>query len=473
MSNRQELEQIYEELQKKISDLADEQTRIYDNAFQNAFKSLYEIEPSYQEILNIRGWNMNVELPENLDEDIIARATGAIKIGAKLSEDFKRYVNIILEGKKLMQQKALVNLALEMEKQQKKTNSEGWKFLPVHIIAPIEWHASIMQKVENDLLNKVGLFSSKIDFTKEDEFIDQYLNVEVYGVSGSFAPFLTELQRFNVDKLTLGIDLTRVLFMILDDISKYLKDNTNRPQAVKNFIIDWVAKFKKVPVYGNVLQISILQGLSRMLECCDLEETSSSYNDMMSLHDWIIVKLGEQMMEFTLNPLCLVFSENDMERLNPFCDYLYYGTDIGKTANEMALKVVNGEKFERPNEYTMCDVDLGKDDSAQTNSDDSNNIKKNGRPTVSLWMKLIGDNHTKERTLKILHRLIDGRKGKDVALAIIACQSKGLITTPTFKQVLDEFGDIGHRSGYSKYVNNKKAFTEDEIKNIARHFTDS
>ena len=67
MSNRQELEQIYEELQKKISDLADEQTRIYDNAFQNAFKSLYEIEPSYQEILNIRGWNMNVELPENLD----------------------------------------------------------------------------------------------------------------------------------------------------------------------------------------------------------------------------------------------------------------------------------------------------------------------------------------------------------------------------------------------------------------------
>lgn len=90
MSNRQELEQIYEELQKKISDLADEQTRIYDNAFQNAFKSLYEIEPSYQEILNIRGWNMNVELPENLDEDIIARATGAIKIGAKLSEDFKR-----------------------------------------------------------------------------------------------------------------------------------------------------------------------------------------------------------------------------------------------------------------------------------------------------------------------------------------------------------------------------------------------
>ena len=88
-------------------------------------------------------------------------------------------------------------------------------------------------------------------------------------------------------------------------------------------------------------------------------------------------------------------------------------------------------------------------------------------------MKLIGDNHTKERTLKILHRLIDGRKGKDVALAIIACQSKGLITTPTFKQVHDEFGDIGHRSGYSKYVNNKKAFTEDEIKNIARHFTDS
>ena len=101
---------------------------------------------------------------------------------------------------------------------------------------------------------------------------------------------------------------------------------------------------------------------------------------MMSLHDWIIVKLGEQMMEFTLNPLCLVFSENDMERLNPFCDYLYYGTDIGKTANEMALKVVNGEKFERPNEYTMCDVDLGKDDSAQTNSDDSNNIKRMGDP---------------------------------------------------------------------------------------------
>ena len=38
----------------------------------------------------------------------------------------------------------------------------------------------------------------------------------------------------------------------------------------------------------------------------------------------------------------------------------------------------------------------------------------------------------------------------------------GWITKPTFKAVEDEFGDIGNRSNYNKYINEDR-FTNDEI----------
>lgn len=96
---------------------------------------------------------------------------------------------------------------------------------------------------------------------------------------------------------------------------------------------------------------------------------------------------------------------------------------------------------------------------------------KRGRRNLNFSDFLIGDEVLKSETLKILHKLIDGHKGKDVAFAIRACMSIGLLRHPTFKAVESEFGDIGNRSGFNKYLNNERAFTSESLANIAKNFT--
>lgn len=69
----------------------------------------------------------------------------------------------------------------------------------------------------------------------------------------------------------------------------------------------------------------------------------------------------------------------------------------------------------------------------------------------------------KENLLKILHKLIDGNKGKFVANVISFCVSKGiLIKKPTYTQVVEEFGDIGDKSGYNKYMGIRLDWKEEE-----------
>jgi hypothetical protein len=65
------------------------------------------------------------------------------------------------------------------------------------------------------------------------------------------------------------------------------------------------------------------------------------------------------------------------------------------------------------------------------------------------------------------HKMIDGRKGRAVAMIIYAGIQAGVIVRPTYKQVMNEFDDIGNRSGYNKYVGGGKIlFSEDEIEPI-------
>lgn len=58
----------------------------------------------------------------------------------------------------------------------------------------------------------------------------------------------------------------------------------------------------------------------------------------------------------------------------------------------------------------------------------------------------------KEQLLEKLHKLIDGKKGKFVANVIKVCCDVGIIVRPTYTQVRNEFGDIGDKSGYNKYI---------------------
>ena len=69
--------------------------------------------------------------------------------------------------------------------------------------------------------------------------------------------------------------------------------------------------------------------------------------------------------------------------------------------------------------------------------------------------------------LQKLHSKMVGKKGKDFALLMLAGIKKGWLTRPTYTQVKNEFGDIGSKTGYNKYLN-ENMFTKEEIEGAKR-----
>lgn len=64
---------------------------------------------------------------------------------------------------------------------------------------------------------------------------------------------------------------------------------------------------------------------------------------------------------------------------------------------------------------------------------------------------LLQDDEQKNELLKKLHELIDGKKGRRVALVILVCEAMGLMTNPGHAVMMKEFGYIGARSGYNRF----------------------
>ena len=54
--------------------------------------------------------------------------------------------------------------------------------------------------------------------------------------------------------------------------------------------------------------------------------------------------------------------------------------------------------------------------------------------------------------LEKLHKLIDGKKGKDVAVVLQCAIELRLIDKPSYLDVLQEFPKIGAKSGYYTYI---------------------
>lgn len=83
-----------------------------------------------------------------------------------------------------------------------------------------------------------------------------------------------------------------------------------------------------------------------------------------------------------------------------------------------------------------------------------------GRPKETLKDRMINDADGSK--LQKVHTVMNGKKGKDAALIVIACIKKGWMQKPTFTQVKEEFGDIGTQQGFTKYLN-ESCFAKDEI----------
>lgn len=76
----------------------------------------------------------------------------------------------------------------------------------------------------------------------------------------------------------------------------------------------------------------------------------------------------------------------------------------------------------------------------------------------------------KQSLLDLLHKRLDGKKGKDVYLVINVLVSKGiLMPSPTYTQLKREFGDIGNNSAKTKYKG-LQPFPNDEIEGVKSIF---
>ena len=118
------------------------------------------------------------------------------------------------------------------------------------------------------------------------------------------------------------------------------------------------------------------------------------------------------------------------------------------------------EQPEQPDSNQTADAQSLNPEPQQENSKPT---RGRGRPKETLKDKMIDD--AKGKKLQKIHKKMNGKKGKDAALIILACIKKGWMTKPTYAQVAREFGDIGSKTGFNRYMD-KNLFTDGEVEGV-------
>lgn len=159
---------------------------------------------------------------------------------------------------------------------------------------------------------------------------------------------------------------------------------------------------------------------------------------------------------------------------------LTYGIDLMKLQRESGLYLKNHRRitdidyFIGSRELTKRYIDALPKESTEVPKQDivksqqkhpkqqqkSQPARGKGRPKETLKDKMINDADGSK--LQKVHTVMDGKKGKDAALIVLACIKKGWMSKPTFTQVTEEFGDIGTQQNFTKYLNENR-FTINEI----------
>ena len=237
----------------------------------------------------------------------------------------------------------------------RKPDGKSWRFFEIGIINvfpasaepnvnadPINIQPTIQYLFDSELTKKGGMFSSKLSIPREDEDLDKLLCVEVYGMKCSFQPFLTELKNYGVVDL-FGQDLIKLLFEVLHRIGTFMKDNTDKPQAIKNNIISMLEVWGNAPLISPMIHICVMRGVEVFLqECLDVLD-GYGVAEVQSLLEWVAMEECKLISRFTIMPLTMgAIGQEITEHIKPFTDYLY-STEIGKLANDTTLSCLYGD----------------------------------------------------------------------------------------------------------------------------------
>ena len=312
----------YQNIKAEFDRLCDEQEKIDNTGFGKVFECINET--------LLEGKHHPTLFPYTDDEQVVRKAlelTGNSNDEA-FCERFMKNYRLFVEGKAL-QEKGLGLLAKEYaQNHQKEISVEGWHFMPISIVGTPDIIKWVDEKMMCDAQEGKGLFANHFQIPQEDELLDEFLGVEAYGLKCSFVPFLDELKRFGVvdgQEPFFSKELTRGLFATLKQAANYMKENTDKPQAIKNEIARLVNWFDSIPIWGLFFQILILQGLCRLLEGVNINEGDDGYNEASSLYEWLYLELAKKEIDFCSKP----YGAKDREQLKPLCAYLM-STEVGQ-----------------------------------------------------------------------------------------------------------------------------------------------
>lgn len=443
-----------QELQSRFEALCDEQEQLPREGFAKVFEVLDELEetftPQHPYTENEGNINKALELTGHSTDEAFCKA-------------FKRNNQIMIEGKEI-QAKGLEIFAIQQcEKiKEKPHNFNEWKFVPIRIFAPKELMNNVINpRLETDAKEGKGLYGNITDIPEENESLDEWFDIEAYGVKCSLEPLYRDLQNYGVVDSVLENDTIRDYYLkAIKSLIYFIRDNTDKPNRIRNHISNTLKGLDDIPAFGLLLQILLLQGLIKWFENVNLKEGDNGYNEASNLVQWI----GKQLIKKEIRFCYFRWGEDDKKWLKPFCDYLL-STEIGNTVQNHLLKkpidcnfIVDGENGTRR---------ILKDFQSNIKTTDEKKLpsKQNKSTKRGRQSKPFKEYLQNEDKLHTLHSVMNGKTGKEAALAMKVATQIGWITKPTFKAVTDEFGDIGNRSNYNKYINGDR-FTKDEIEGM-------
>lgn len=336
-----------DELQAKFEALCDEQESLYKPEFEMIFKALYSIDEGQREVYKTNDWCMNVTLPDVPDTDKLKQAIKKAGFTDEaFNNDFTRYAQIVIDGKKMMQEKASLLANNAMGKRAEAVNANEWQFVPISIIAP--------EPIMNDIINPLieadakagkGLFANVTDIPEINEAFDEYLMIEVYGLKCTLHPFFDELRQYNLigENGMLKDEFVKTLLSIISRIMCFIKENTNKPNRIQNFIKGIITNFDNIPIWGLLFQILVLRGLCKVIEGIDTNEGNNGFYEAQSLYNWLSKRLGDKEIQFCYVP----YGDEDKQILKPLCNYLY-STELGQAVqnaifNKQHQPVNNGK----------------------------------------------------------------------------------------------------------------------------------
>lgn len=175
------------------------------------------------------------------------------------------------------------------------------------------------------------------------------------------------------------------------------------------------------------------------------------------------------------NLLCSIFGKDLANKIIGMLSHFdvevsYFMNTLHELVNQAEQQALDS-KPEHTSSFNNADMCAALTPEPTPEPEQSPSVHAAAKDDTTLLDFMILDNaEQKQKLLDVLHKLLDGKKGKHVALAILVCERHGLLRKPPHHALKSVFGDIGTKSGYNNYyAKGLPSYTDEQIKGIETH----